>query len=51
MIQMLKNMLHAQQLAAASGKTPKSAGNLKKQGTAIKPSDVIALDDDDFGNF
>ena len=58
MIQMLREMLQSQQLAAASGvkpgrsggRPPKKAGAVLS-GAAVKPSDIIALDDDDFGNF
>ena len=53
MIQLLREMLQSQQLAAASGmQSGRSGGRSpKKAGDAIRPSDVIALDDNDFGNF
>jgi methyl-accepting chemotaxis protein len=46
MMQMLKRMLQTQQMAAASGGRPS-----KKTGATAKPSDVISLDDAEFGNF
>ena len=53
MLQMLKRMLQSQQLATESGmQTGFSGGRSpKKKGAGIRPSDVIALDDDDFGHF
>jgi methyl-accepting chemotaxis protein len=58
MIRMLREMLQSQQLAAASGVRPgRSAGRppmkagATRGGTTVKPSDIIALDDNDFGNF
>ena len=53
MLQMLKSMLRSQQLAAASGMQPEFSGGRspKKKGAGIRPSEVIALDDDDFGHF
>jgi len=51
-LRMLKNMLQSQQLAAASGMQPGfSDGRSPKKKAGIKPSDIIALDDDDFGHF
>jgi methyl-accepting chemotaxis protein len=52
MLQMLKSMLRSQQMAALSGVQNRFSGNRtpKKKGAA-KPSEVIALDDNDFGNF
>jgi methyl-accepting chemotaxis protein len=46
MLQMLKRMLQSQQMAAASVGRPAS-----RTGARAKPSDVIALDDAEFGNF
>ena len=53
MLQMLKGMLHSQQMAAASGIQPGFSGGrtANKKGTGLRPSDIIALDDDNFGNF
>jgi methyl-accepting chemotaxis protein len=58
MLQMIRNMLQSQQLerAAWSGMPGKQAGGkqFRKPVTAARrtrPSDVIALDDADFGNF
>jgi methyl-accepting chemotaxis protein len=46
MIQMFKRMLQSQQMAAASAGRP-----AKKRGATARPSDAIALDDAEFGNF
>jgi hypothetical protein len=46
-------MLQSQQMAAVSGVQPRASGGRppgKKAGT-VRPSDIIALDDNDFGNF
>jgi methyl-accepting chemotaxis protein len=53
MLQMLKRMLQSQQMAAVSGMQPGFSGGRspKKKGAGLRPSDVIALDDDDFGKF
>ena len=55
MLQMIRNMMQSQQMAAAgqSGLQSRFSGGKspKKAGTATKPSDVIALDDTEFGNF
>jgi methyl-accepting chemotaxis protein len=53
MLQMLKRMLQSQQMAAASGMQSGLSGSRspKKRGAGLRPSDVIALDDDDFGKF
>jgi methyl-accepting chemotaxis protein len=44
MIQMLKSMLQSKKMAAASG-------GQSKKGAMARPSDIIALDDNDFGMF
>jgi len=44
--QMLKSMLQSKQMAAASGSRPS-----KKTGATARPSDVISLDDAEFGKF
>ncbi len=46
MLQMLRSMLQSQRMAAAPGGRPS-----KKTGAAARPSDVISLDDAEFGNF
>ena len=46
MLQMLRSMLQSQRMAAAPGGRPS-----KKTGATVKPSDVISLDDAEFGNF
>ncbi len=46
MLQMMRSMLQSKQMAVASGGRPS-----KKTGIAAKPSDVISLDDAEFGNF
>jgi hypothetical protein len=55
MLQMLKNMIQSQQMAVAAGPGRQSSfdsGNqIKNRGIAARPSDVIALDDAEFGNF
>ncbi len=58
MIRMLRELLKSQQLAAASGVKPgRSAGRppvkagATRGGAAVRPSDIIALDDKDFGGF
>ena len=52
MIQMLREMLRSQQMAApgrTGGRSPKAGGAYG--GHTVKPSDIIALDDEDFGKF
>jgi methyl-accepting chemotaxis protein len=53
MLQMLRSMLQSQQMAAASDMQSGFSGgrSTKKKGAGFSPSDVIALDDDEFGNF
>ena len=56
MMQMLKMMLQSQRMEATAsqpGMQPRlSAGKSpKKMGPAMKPSDIIALDDTEYGNF
>jgi hypothetical protein len=53
MLQMLRRMLQSQQMAAASGMQSGRSGGRppQKRGAGLRPSDVIALDDDDFGKF
>jgi PAS domain S-box-containing protein len=46
MIQMLKSMLQSQQMAAASGGRP-----TRRTGAPSKASDIISLDDEEFGKF
>ncbi len=54
MLQMLRSMLQSQQMVAAvTNSQPGVSGRKlpKKPGTVIKPSGIIALDDQDFGIF
>ena len=54
MIQMLRKMLQSQrmQVAVGSGLPGRYPGGKQlKKGGAVKPSDIIALDDSDFGTF
>jgi methyl-accepting chemotaxis protein len=55
MLQMLRNMLQSQQMAAASGVQPRTSGGRPqgRKGTArpSRPSSIIALDDNEFGKF
>ncbi len=52
MLQMLKRMMQSQQMAASSGMQSRlSGGSPKRTGARARPSEVIALDDNDFGGF
>lgn len=53
MLQMLRKIMQAQQMAAGKTTGGASGGKqpVRQPATAVKPEDVIALDDGDFGRF
>jgi methyl-accepting chemotaxis protein len=53
MLQMLRQMMQSQQMASASCAQTRFSGGrpAKSLGVPVRPSDVISLDDSEFGNF
>jgi methyl-accepting chemotaxis protein len=51
MLYMLKSMLQSQKMVSASGIPAKYGVKQSKKGGRVRPADIIALDDNDFGTF